>query len=106
SRIEEAARGTGLGSTGGVLFDLGVSSMQLESEERGFGYRTQGPLDMRMGPGEGDRPTAAEVVNSYPEPDLTRVISGPGDERYARRIARAIARARSRAPIATTGELA
>jgi 16S rRNA (cytosine1402-N4)-methyltransferase len=106
SRLEEAAREAGLESTGGVLFDLGVSSMQLEAGERGFSYRNPGPLDMRMGPGEGDRPTAAEVVNSYPEPDLARVISGYGEERFARRIARAITRARSRAPIATTGELA
>jgi 16S rRNA (cytosine1402-N4)-methyltransferase len=106
SRLAEAARGAGLASVGGVLFDLGVSSMQLDRAERGFAYRTPGPLDMRMGAGERDRPTAADIVNGYREEELARIIQQHGEERHARRIAGAIARARARSPIATTAELA
>jgi 16S rRNA (cytosine1402-N4)-methyltransferase len=85
----------------GVLFDLGVSSMQLDEPDRGFTYRGDGPLDMRA-----DRrqpTTAADVVNGYGEPELARVIARYGDERFARRIARAIVAAR---PLTTTGRLA
>jgi 16S rRNA (cytosine1402-N4)-methyltransferase len=106
SMIGQVARRVGLAEAGGVLFDLGVSSMQLDDAARGFAYRSEGPLDMRMGPGESHRPTAGEVVNSYPEAELVRVIGQLGEERMARRIARAIIRARTRAPIATTQELA
>jgi 16S rRNA (cytosine1402-N4)-methyltransferase len=95
----------GMAPVGGVLFDLGVSSMHLDDPGRGFSYRADGPLDMRMGP-ESDRPTAAVVVNTYPEEDLARVIFEYGEERNSRRIARAIARARERAPLSTTDELA
>ena len=105
SGMAEAARGAGLTRVGGVLFDLGVSSIQLDQAERGFGYRMAGPLDMRMG-GDPGEPTAADVVNRYPEADLARVIFELGEERFARRIARAIVRARERAPIRTTAELA
>ena len=105
SRIGEEARRLGLAAVGGVLFDLGVSSMQLDRPERGFGYRAPGPLDMRMGPRE-EGPTAAEVVNRYPEHELARIIFEYGEERQARRIARAIVRARARRPIETTDELA
>jgi 16S rRNA (cytosine1402-N4)-methyltransferase len=90
---------------GGVLFDFGVSSMQLDHPERGFGYRAPGPLDMRMDADE-DAPTAADVVNTYPEERLARVIAEYGEERFARRIAGAIVRARGRAPITTTDQLA
>lgn len=85
----------------GALFDLGVSSPQLDRPERGFSYRATGPLDMRMDP---DRPaTAAELVNEAGERELAGVLRSLGDERHAGRIARAIVAAR---PVATTTELA
>jgi 16S rRNA (cytosine1402-N4)-methyltransferase len=100
--VEELARKAGVDRAGGILYDLGVSSLQLDSAERGFSYRTEGPLDMRMGEGG---PSAADVVNSYPEDELVRVLGDLGEERFARRIARAIVRARRRAPLRTTREL-
>jgi 16S rRNA (cytosine1402-N4)-methyltransferase len=103
SQVTEVAEEAGVREAGGVLYDLGVSSLQLDRPDRGFAYRADGPLDMRMGP-EGR--TAAEVVNSYPEDDLARVLRDLGEERLARRIARAIVRARGRAPLRTTSELA
>jgi 16S rRNA (cytosine1402-N4)-methyltransferase len=84
----------------GVLFDLGVSSPQLDDTSRGFSYSQDAPLDMRM-----DRSaakTAARVVNDYPVPELTRVLSEYGEERFARRIAMAIARERAKEPVMTT----
>jgi 16S rRNA (cytosine1402-N4)-methyltransferase len=104
SRLGEVAAEAGARHVGGVLFDLGVSSMQLDRAERGFGYRSAGPLDMRMDPDRGI--TAAEVVNTYPEDRLAHVIAEFGEERFARRIAGAIARARAREPIGTTEQLA
>jgi 16S rRNA (cytosine1402-N4)-methyltransferase len=106
SRLAEAIREAGLSSVGAVLFDLGVSSMQLDRPERGFSYRVDAPLDMRMGADEDEGPTAADVVNAYPEEELARVIFEYGEERYSRRIARALVRARGRSPIGTTRELA
>jgi 16S rRNA (cytosine1402-N4)-methyltransferase len=91
------------GPVDGVLYDLGVSSMQLDRPERGFGYRQDGPLDMRMGP---DGESAMDLVNSAPEVELARIIFEYGEERRSRRIAAAIVRARGRAPITTTDELA
>jgi 16S rRNA (cytosine1402-N4)-methyltransferase len=87
----------------GVLWDLGVSSMQLDRAERGFSYRNDGPLDMRMG-AEGE--SAMDVVNSAPEEELARILFEFGEERRSRRVAAAIVRARTRSPITTTGELA
>lgn len=87
----------------GVIYDLGVSSMQLDRAERGFSYRADGPLDMRMGPG-GE--SAMDLVNALPEQELANLIYELGEERGSRRVAAAIVRARSRAPIATTDELA
>ncbi len=87
----------------GVLYDLGVSSMQLDRPERGFGYRRPGPLDMRM---EREGPTAKELVNDASEEDLVRILLEYGEERRARRVAAAIVRARGRGPIETTDELA
>jgi 16S rRNA (cytosine1402-N4)-methyltransferase len=84
-----------------VLFDLGVSSPQLDVAERGFSFRHDGPLDMRMD--RSQRRTASDVVNGYPERDLAHVIRSYGDERFATRIARAIVGAR---PLTTTGQLA
>ena len=87
----------------GVLYDLGVSSMQLDRPERGFSYRADGPLDMRMGP-DGER--AMDIVNTAPEEELARIVFEYGEERRSRRVAAAIVRARSRSPIETTDELA
>ena len=104
AHLAEAVGEAGVaGGVGGVLFDLGVSSMQLDTADRGFSYRADAPLDMRMG--EGAR-SARDVVGSYPEEDLARIIFEYGGERYARRIAAAIVRARGRAPIETTSQLA
>ena len=100
SEIDEDAVG---GGVDGVLFDLGVSSMQLDRPERGFSYRVDGPLDMRMGD-EGS--TAADLVNGLPEGELADLIFRYGQEPRSRRIARAIVKARGRSPIRTTDELA
>jgi 16S rRNA (cytosine1402-N4)-methyltransferase len=105
SHLAERMQAIGIAEVGGVLFDLGVSSMQLDTPGRGFSYRLAGPLDMRMGAGE-KRPTAREVVNEYAEADLARIIFEHGEERHSRRIAGAIVRARARAPIETTDQLA
>ena len=88
----------------GVLYDLGVSSMQLDRAERGFSFRGEAPLDMRMGPGAGDEgPSAADLVNTLPERELADLLFRFGDERRSRRIAAAIVRRR---PITTTDQLA
>ena len=86
------------------LFDLGVSSPQLDIPERGFSYNEDAPLDMRMNSGN-DTITAAEVVNTRNEADLTRILRVYGDERYASRIAREIVRRREERPIETTLQL-
>lgn len=88
----------------GVLFDLGFSSLQVEAGERGFSFRRDAPLDMRMDPTE--KSTAAELVNQLPEGELARIIADYGEERWAKRIARAIVARRKLRPITTTGELA
>lgn len=87
----------------GILFDLGVSSPQLDQPERGFAYAQDAPLDMRMDPTEGI--TAADVLNTYPLADLTRLLRDYGEERYARRIATAIIREREREPFKNSGRL-
>jgi 16S rRNA (cytosine1402-N4)-methyltransferase len=87
----------------GVLFDLGVSSPQLDDPERGFAYAYDAPLDMRMN--QGAELTAAEVLNTYPADRLARVLREYGEERYARRIADAVVRERALAPLRTTGRL-
>jgi 16S rRNA (cytosine1402-N4)-methyltransferase len=86
-----------------ILFDLGVSSMQVDRPERGFSYATDAPLDMRMDPASD--PSAAELVNEAGERELTRIFKEYGEERYARQIARAIVRRRRERPIERTGEL-
>jgi 16S rRNA (cytosine1402-N4)-methyltransferase len=88
----------------GVLFDLGVSSLQLDDAGRGFAYAQDAPLDMRMDQSRGL--TAAEVVNSYPAADLARVLRTYGEERFAKRIADAVVRERAREPFAGTARLA
>jgi 16S rRNA (cytosine1402-N4)-methyltransferase len=87
----------------GLVADLGVSSMQLNDASRGFSFRLDAPLDMRMGP---DSTTAATLVNGLEEHELTRILREYGEEPMARRIARAIVEARQSAPIETTGQLA
>ncbi|QNI07491.1 16S rRNA (cytosine(1402)-N(4))-methyltransferase RsmH [Mycobacterium kubicae] len=90
-------------SVDGVLFDLGVSSMQLDRAERGFAYAKDAPLDMRMDPSESL--TAADIVNTYDEAALTDILRRYGEERFARRIAQHIVRRRARTPLHTTAEL-
>jgi len=87
----------------GILLDLGVSSFQIDTSERGFSYIKKGPLDMRMGKGE--KLTAEHVVNVYPEQELARIFKEYGEERYARSIARKIVQERARAPISSTQQL-
>jgi len=94
----------GIDRIDGALADLGVSSLQFDAEGRGFSFRRDEPLDMRMDRSEG--PTAADLVNSADEQDLADAIFRFGEERYSRRIARAIVQARAAAPLATTGQLA
>ncbi len=104
-RLEQELAGLGvrgIGGVAGVLADLGVSSLQLETAERGFSFRRDGPLDMRMGMSD---VTAADWVNQTSEGELGKIIREYGEERQARRIARAIVRARAEGPIETTGEL-
>ena len=91
----------------GVTLDLGVSSPQLDQAERGFSFRSDGPLDMRMaGPAATGEPSAAEVVNSLPEAELADIIWRYGEERKSRRIAHAIVARRAEQPLTRTGELA
>jgi 16S rRNA (cytosine1402-N4)-methyltransferase len=86
-----------------VLLDLGLSSMQVDRPERGFSYATAAPLDMRMDPS--DELTAAEIVGTWDERELTSILRRYGEERYARQIARGIVRRRAQAPIERTGDL-
>ena len=92
------------GVDGGILADLGVSSMQLDDAERGFSFRSDAPLDMRMDRDSG--PTAADLLRTADEAALADIIYEYGEERFSRRIARGIVRARETAPIETTGQLA
>jgi 16S rRNA (cytosine1402-N4)-methyltransferase len=92
------------GQMDGVLLDLGVSSPQLDDAQRGFSFRSPGPLDMRMNPGHGM--SAAEWLASASERDIARVLKEYGEERYARRIARTIVNTREQTPITTTTQLA
>lgn len=98
--LSQVAEGEGIDAITGVLFDLGLSSLQLDDPARGFGFRRSGPLDMRMGAGP---VTASDVVNEWEEGDLRRAIARYGEERFAGRIARAIVRER---PISDTASLA
>jgi 16S rRNA (cytosine1402-N4)-methyltransferase len=108
--LEQELRGCGVRMEGGlpqvdgILFDLGVSSPQLDEAERGFSYNHDAPLDMRM---DREEPlTAHEIVNEWEERDIARILDLYGEEKFARNIARNIVKARSAAAIATTGELA
>ncbi|MBQ7679534.1 MAG: 16S rRNA (cytosine(1402)-N(4))-methyltransferase RsmH [Butyrivibrio sp.] len=99
----EQVRALGITQVDGILLDLGVSSYQLDHVERGFSYRADAPLDMRMD----DRAslTAADIVNTWPETELTRILREYGEERFAAKIARSIVARRAQAPITTTEEL-
>jgi 16S rRNA (cytosine1402-N4)-methyltransferase len=99
-----APAGEGAGTVDGVLFDLGVSSMQLDRPERGFAFGAEGPLDMRLDPGAGE--PAATLVDRLPERELADLLFTYGEEPAARRIARAIVRRREAAPFRTTTDLA
>lgn len=104
SMIDEAALAAGLAAANGILFDLGVSSPQLDLDERGFSFHGAAPLDMRMDPGC-DRPTAADLLNSLPEAELAAIFRDWGEERWASRIAGFVVRARARTPFATADQL-
>jgi 16S rRNA (cytosine1402-N4)-methyltransferase len=93
----------GLRTVDAALFDLGVSSLQLDEEDRGFAYRVDAPLDMRMDQSAGL--TAAEVLNTYDVDDLTRILRDYGEERFARPIARAVVQDRDAEPFSTSGRL-
>jgi len=102
--IDSVLDARGIAAVAGALADLGVSSMQLDTEGRGFSFRRDEPLDMRMDQSSGS--TAAEWLREVDETDLANVIYEYGEERYSRRIARAIVQTRQSAPIETTGQLA
>jgi 16S rRNA (cytosine1402-N4)-methyltransferase len=102
--LDRVLRACGVAEVDGVLADLGVSSRQLDDAERGFSFRHDGPLDMRMDQTGGQ--TAAELLQTVDEQTLADVIYRFGEERHARRIARAIVRARDERPLTRTGELA
>jgi len=101
--IPEVLRDLGIGSVDGVLFDLGVSSMQLDMAERGFAYSQDAPLDMRMDDSQGI--TAAEVLNDYAAADLARILREYGEEKFARQIARAVVAQRETQPFERSAQL-
>jgi len=104
SELDDLLSQAGIPYVDGFLFDLGVSSHQLDVPERGFSYREDAPLDMRMDPGR-QTLTAAEVIAAYSEADLARIIRDFGEERWASRIAAFIVAARAHRPIETTTQL-
>lgn len=103
SEIADIIAAEGHSQVDGIVMDIGVSSMQLDEAARGFSFRLDGPLDMRMGR---DGPSAADIVAHADESDLANIIYQLGEERHSRRVARAIVEARREAPITTTKQLA
>lgn len=103
AQMAQLAAAQGIAAADGILLDIGVSSYQLDTPERGFSYHHDAPLDMRMGR---TGPTAAELVNALPQQELTQIIFRYGEDRSAPRIAAAICNARAQKPIETTLELA
>ncbi len=101
SEVARLAQEAGIARADLILFDFGISSAQLDDPERGFGFRSEGPLDMRMDPGS--ELTAARIVNQYRETDIERILREFGEERWARRIAQFIV---ARRPLRTTRDLA
>jgi 16S rRNA (cytosine1402-N4)-methyltransferase len=108
SNLDDVARQCGADQVDGVVLDVGVSSMQLDRPERGFSFRLDGPLDMRMSSTglAKDGPSAADVIATADERDLANIIFLLGEERHSRGVARAIVKARTEAPITTTAALA
>ena len=104
SAMGQVLKDLGISQVDGILLDLGVSSYQLDNEDRGFTYRFDAPLDMRMD--QRMEKTAADIVNTYTEADLARILYTYGEERYSRQIARNIVDTRKKASITTTGMLA
>lgn len=102
--ITESLQQRGIEQVDGVLFDLGVSSPQLDDEDRGFSYRYDAPLDMRMD--QEQSLTAEVIINTWPEEEIVKIIFQYGEEKFARKIGRKIVEYRSAKPIRTTGELA
>ncbi|GAC1510020.1 MAG: 16S rRNA (cytosine(1402)-N(4))-methyltransferase RsmH [Chloroflexota bacterium] len=102
-QLERVARSHGSGNVHGVLFDLGVSSHQIDVAERGFSFAQDGPLDMRFGPSA--TISASDLINTLPVDRLQRTFQDYGEERFARRIAKRIVEARQRQPITTTRQL-
>ncbi|WP_349678467.1 16S rRNA (cytosine(1402)-N(4))-methyltransferase RsmH [Magnetofaba australis] len=105
SQLQSALDAEGVTAVDGVLMDLGVSSRQLDAAERGFSFRQDGPLDMRMN-SAGDEPSAADLVNEESAEALANIFYKYGEERHSRRIARAIVAARAEQPFTTTLQLA
>ena len=103
SQMDRLLAEEGVGRVDGVTLDLGVSSPQLDESERGFSFRKDGPLDMRM---EASGPSAADAVNNLSESELADIFFGLGEERHARKVAKAILHARSLRPITRTVQLA
>ncbi|MCL1862377.1 MAG: 16S rRNA (cytosine(1402)-N(4))-methyltransferase RsmH [Defluviitaleaceae bacterium] len=102
--MREIVQGLGIGSVDGILLDLGISSHQIDTPERGFSFRYDGPLDMRMD--KRSALSAFDIVNKYDEKTLTKIFFEYGEERHSRRISRAICTRREHAPIETTLQLA
>src|ERR1700676_4423555 len=103
AELDSIVNAVGVTAADAVVFDLGISSLQLDDPARGFSFRLDGPLDMRMNPSSGV--TAAPLVDSLTAEELTSMIRDYGDERFARSIANRIVRARERTPITTTTQL-
>ena len=103
SQMAELARAQGIDAVDGVLLDIGVSSYQLDTPERGFSYHHDAPLDMRMSK---EGPSARDLVNTLGQQELADIIFRYGEDRSARRIAQGIVQAREQAPIETTAQLA
>ena len=101
--MKSVLQGLGIDKVDGIVLDLGVSSYQLDTAERGFSYREDAPLDMRMDTRQ--ERTARDIVNDYSEMELYRVIRDYGEDKFAKNIAKHIVAARSKAPIETTGQL-
>lgn len=102
--MAQVLHGLGVGKVDGILLDLGVSSYQLDTPERGFSYMEDAPLDMRMD--QRQEKTAQDIVNGYTEQELYRVIRDYGEDKFAKNIAKHIVKARQDKPVETTGELA
>ncbi|ATG55325.1 16S rRNA (cytosine(1402)-N(4))-methyltransferase [Brachybacterium ginsengisoli] len=103
-QIPEVLEDLGLPGAHGVMMDLGLSSFQIDTADRGFSYAVDAPLDMRMDPSS-DGPTAADLLRDLPEAELARILRDLGDERFAKRIARRLVEQRETAPLTRSGEL-